>query len=147
MRWKEEKHKRKHLILCSSHTSGKLWAELPPAVLTTVLFSLAQRPLTPSSSYKIEAKILRLVTKAHGARSYPLYTHVLYVPDELILLLLPRTSCWLGPLHHLYISYSHKLVHSNHILPFSYHFTSQLILSPSGRLIQLISSKGALPPF
>ena len=56
-------------------------------------FFLAQRPLTPSSSHKVKDKILRLVTKAHRARSYPLYTHVLYVPDELILLLLPRTSC------------------------------------------------------
>lgn len=111
-------------------------------------FFLAQRPLTPSSSHKVKAKILHLEIKAqaHGARAYVLYTHILSVPDELILLLLPHT-CWLRPLYHLYTRYSTKRVHPNHILPFSNHFKTQLILSPSGKLTQLTSSKGPLPAF
>lgn len=114
-------------------------------------FFWAQRPPTPSYSQKVKVKILYLAIKAkvHWVRAFLLYIlHALSVPDKLILLLLPHTSCWLGPLPHLYISYSHHLVHPNHILPFSNHFfKTQLILSPSGRLPQLTSSEGALPSF
>ena len=83
---------KKSYILFTSH-QWKTMSGASSSSSNHSSFFLAQRPLTPSSSHKVKDKILRLVTMAHRARSYPLYTHVLYVPDELILLLLPRTSC------------------------------------------------------